>query len=108
MRLAGHFGFRGLVFVDTPTGNHLGPPSTSFGGGSPLRGAAALGSLRSPSLRRPQKGLGRTKQTNLQKHFYTGFSGAGLEQKDAGFSFSDAGLGHVKASNHYFTLLNFC
>jgi hypothetical protein len=72
MRLAGHFGFRGLVFVDTPTGNHLGPPSTSFGGGSPLLGAAALGSLRSPSLRRPQKGLGRTKQTNLQKHFYTG------------------------------------
>src|ERR1035437_4199882 len=61
MRLAGHFGFSRLVFVDTPTGNQCGPPSTSVRGGSPLRGAAALGSLRSPSLRRPPKGVGQNK-----------------------------------------------
>src|ERR1035437_1803540 len=61
MRLAGHFGFSMLVFVDTPTGTHCGPPSTSVRGGNPLRGAAALGSLRSPSLRRPPKGVGQNK-----------------------------------------------
>ena len=47
--LVGHFGFELDVFRDTPTGNQLGPPSTSFSRTEPplpIRGSAARGSLR--------------------------------------------------------------
>ena len=63
------------VFADTPTGNQLGPPSTSFlraGALAPRWGSAALGSLRSPSLRlAPTGGKGGGRQSNLQKQIYT-------------------------------------
>ena len=63
------------VFGDTPTGNQYGPPSTSFlraGALAPRWGSAALGSLRSPSLRlAPTGGKGGGRQSNLQKQIYT-------------------------------------
>jgi hypothetical protein len=63
------------VFADTPTGNQFGPPSTSFsraGALAPRWGSAALGSLRSPSLRlAPTGGKGGGRQSNLQKQIYT-------------------------------------
>ena len=62
------------VFADTPTGNHDGPPSTSFlraerpdPSGARLR-SARYARLRSASPRRGQDG-GKSK---LQKQFYTG------------------------------------
>src|SRR5208337_4209319 len=59
-------------FGDTPTGNHYGPPSTSFwrrqppfgGGCAPARYAR----LRSAA---PEGGLGGARKSNLQKEFYT-------------------------------------
>jgi hypothetical protein len=53
------------VFADTPTGNQCGPPSTSFSRAElppPLRGSAALGSLRSPSLRLTPEGWRRREE----------------------------------------------
>ena len=38
---------------------------------APLRGRLRSGSLRSPPLRRPRRGLGGRKKSNLQKQFYT-------------------------------------
>ena len=62
--LVGRHGFALDVFGDTPTGNHDAPPSTSFSRAErlPLPGPAALGSLRSPSLRQPRKGWRRRKE----------------------------------------------
>jgi hypothetical protein len=59
------------VFVDTPTGNQHGPPSTSFWNEQHPLGAAPFGSLRSPSLHRTQRVFGQGTQSNLQKDFYT-------------------------------------
>jgi hypothetical protein len=73
------------VFGDTPTENQYGPPSTSFSNEQHPLGAAAFGSLRSPSLRRtqrvfgeaavsppPRRALSRGRpRRNLQKDFYT-------------------------------------
>ena len=63
------------VFVDTPTGNQRGPPSTSFPragrhhpSGVRLR-SARYARLRSASPRRGDDG---GKKDNLQKEFYTG------------------------------------
>jgi len=71
--LVGHFGFELDVFRDTPTGNQLGPLDQFFARGAPppLRGSAALGSLRSPSLRLTRRGGGEGKKDKLQKDFYT-------------------------------------
>jgi len=80
------------VFVDTPTGNQYGPPSTSFSKKQHPWGAAAFGSLRSPSLRRTPRVFGgaaaslllrgelshRSQQSNLQKDFYTPFASCGI------------------------------
>ena len=69
--LVGHFGVDVGCVCDTPTGNQFGPPSTSFsraGALAPRWGSAALGSLRSPSLRlAPTGGKGGGRQSNLQK-----------------------------------------
>src|ERR1035438_6914201 len=72
IRLVGRHGFALDVFGDTPTGNHYGPPSTSFwrrqppfgGGCAPARYAR----LRSAA---PEGGLGGVKKSHLQKEFYT-------------------------------------
>ena len=70
----GHFGFELAVFRDTPTGNQLGPPSTSFlravrlhPSGVRLR-SARYARLRSAS---PRRGGGEGKKDKLQKDFYT-------------------------------------
>ena len=72
--LVGHFGFGLVVFPDTPTGNQLGPPSTSFSrterlhpSGARLR-SARYARLRSAS---PRRGGGEGKKDKLQKDFYT-------------------------------------
>src|ERR1035438_7159005 len=70
----GRHGFALDVFGDTPTGNHYGPPSTSFwrrqppfgGGCAPARYAR----LRSAA---PEGGLGGRKKSNLQNYVYTSF-----------------------------------
>jgi hypothetical protein len=63
------------VFVDTPTGNHCGPPSTSFSraerfhpSGVRLR-SARYARHRSAS---PRRGGSGWMKYNLQKVFYTG------------------------------------
>jgi hypothetical protein len=74
----GRHGFALDVFGDTPTGNHYGPPSTSFwrrqppcgGGCAPARYAR----LRSAA---PAGGLGGRKKSYLQKQFYTPPQAAG-------------------------------
>ncbi len=75
--LVGHLGFELVVLVDTPTGNHRDPPSTSFSraerlhpSGVRLRSArsARYARLRSPS---PRRGGGGGKKDKLQKEFYT-------------------------------------
>ena len=65
--LVGHVMLMLDVFGDTPTRNQCGPPSTSFSRAplSPLRGSAALGSLRSPSLRLTPEGWGRRKERQI-------------------------------------------
>jgi len=73
--VVGHVWFLVLdVFVDTPTGNHGDPPSTSFlraerlhPSGDRLR-SARCARLRSAS---PRRGEGEWKKGNLQKDFYT-------------------------------------
>ena len=68
---------QGMFYVgcvcDTPTGNQGGPPATSFPHAErlpPGRGAAALGSLRSPSLRRtPPGGQAKGGETIYRKTF---------------------------------------
>ena len=73
--LAGHYGFGGLVFGDTPTGNHDHPPSTSFSRAERLHPSGVrLRSARYTRLRSasPRKGAGGGKKDKLQKHFYTG------------------------------------
>ena len=61
----GHFGFELVVFADTPTGNHYGPPPASFSRGErrhPHWGSAALDALRSSSLRLTPKGWRRREE----------------------------------------------
>jgi hypothetical protein len=77
----GHFGFELAVFVDTPTGNQLGPPSTSFSRaprchpfGGRLR-SARYARHRSASPRRD--GSAKTKGI-LQKDFYTPRRASGI------------------------------
>ncbi len=71
--LVGHFGFEWDVFRDTPTGNQLGPPSTSFSrAGAPTPpglGCARLATL--AFLASPRRGGGEGKKDKLQKDFYT-------------------------------------
>ena len=68
----GRHGFALDVFADTPTGNHYGPPSTSFGRRQPPFGGgcapARYARLRSAA---PKGGLGGVKKSNLQNHIYT-------------------------------------
>ena len=68
----GRHGFALDVFGDTPTGNHYGPPSTSFGRRQPPFGGgcapARYARLRSAA---PAGGLGGRKKSHLQKEFYT-------------------------------------
>jgi hypothetical protein len=74
--LVGHFGFGLDVFVDTPTGNQLGPPSTSFSRAERLHPSGVrLRSARYARLRSasPRRGGGGGKKDKLQKDFYTGF-----------------------------------
>src|SRR5579875_100033 len=69
------------VFGDTPTGNQMWPALDQFfarGAPLPLRGSAALGSLRSPSLRLAPEGQRRRNKDNLQKQFYTPLEAAFL------------------------------
>ena len=63
------------VFVDTPTGNQRGPPSTSFARAEQLHPfwvrlrSARYARLRSAS---PQRGEAGGKEDKLQKQVYTG------------------------------------
>jgi hypothetical protein len=63
------------VFADTPTGNHCGPPSTSFPRAEQLHPfgvrlrLARYARLRSAS---PQRGEAGGKKDKLQKQIYTG------------------------------------
>src|ERR1039458_8742651 len=72
IRLVGRHGFALDVFGDTPTGNHYGPPSTSFGWRQPPFGGgcapARYARLRSAA---PEGGLGGGKKSNLQNYVYT-------------------------------------
>ena len=64
------------VFRDTPTGNQLGPPSTSFSRAERLHPSGVrLRSARYARLRSasPRRGGGRRKEDNLQKDFYTDY-----------------------------------
>ncbi len=66
-----------VVFVDTPTGDQCGPPSTIYSARrTPLRGRLRFDSLRSSSRRRPRKGDTEWKENNLQKRFYTPLNAA--------------------------------
>jgi len=75
----GHVRFGVGCVCCTPTGNPSGPPSTSFfvrGTALPLRGSAALGSLRSPSLRLTPEGQGGMNEAqfterNLHRQIHT-------------------------------------
>src|SRR5271170_6386953 len=70
----GHFGFELAVFRDTPTGNQLGPPSTSFSRAERLHPTGVrLRSARYAHLRSasPRWGGGEEKKDKLQKDFYT-------------------------------------
>jgi hypothetical protein len=61
----GHFDFELDVFADTPTGNQLGPPSTSFSRAERLHPSGVRlrsGSLRSPSLRLTPEGWRRREE----------------------------------------------
>jgi hypothetical protein len=72
----GHFGFELDVFCDTPTGNQLGPPSTSFSRAERLHPSGVrLRSARYARLRSasPRRGAGEGKKDKLQKDFYTPF-----------------------------------
>ena len=63
------------VFVDTPTGNQRGPPSTSFPCAEQLHPfGVRLRSARSAHLRSasPQRGEAGGKKDKLQKQVYTG------------------------------------
>jgi hypothetical protein len=63
--LVGHFDFELDVFADTPTGNQLGPPSTSFSRAERLHPSGdrlRSGSLRSPSLRLTPEGWRRREE----------------------------------------------
>src|ERR1035437_7633227 len=68
----GRHGFALDVFGDTPTGNHYGPPSTSFLRRQPPFGdgcaPARYARLRSAA---PEGGLGGRKKSNLQNNVYT-------------------------------------
>ncbi len=66
------FGLVWDVFVDTPTGNQRGPPSTSFARAEQL--GVRLRSTRYARLRSasPQMGEAGGKEDKLQKQFYTG------------------------------------
>jgi hypothetical protein len=70
----GRHGFALDVFGDTPTGNHYGPPSTSFLRRQPPFGdgcaPARYARLRSAA---PEGGLGGRKKSNLQNNVYTSY-----------------------------------
>ena len=75
------------VFVDTPTGNQRGPPSTSFPWAEQLHPfGVRLRSARSAHLRSasPQRGEAGGKKDKLQKQVYTGLSVAKLRIEDVG------------------------
>ena len=60
------------VFGYTPTGNHTGQPPANFAqapSGAGCARLAALGSLRSPSLRRPRKGRSDREELNYRTNF---------------------------------------
>jgi hypothetical protein len=70
----GHFDFELEVFRYTPTGNQLGPPSTSFSRAERLHPTGVrLRSARYARLRSasPRRGEGGGKKDKLQKDFYT-------------------------------------
>ena len=74
--LVGHDDFALDVFADTSTGNHLGPPSTSFSRAARLHPSwVRLRSARYARLRSasPRRGGGGGKKDKLQKEFYTPF-----------------------------------
>ena len=58
------------VFVDTPTGNQRGPPSTRFARAEQLHPFGVR--LRSARYASPQRGEAGGKKDNLQKQVYTG------------------------------------
>jgi hypothetical protein len=72
--VVGHFGLSLVVFRDTPTGNQLDPPSTSFSRAGRLHPSGVrLRSARYARLRSasPRRGGGGGKKDKLQKDFYT-------------------------------------
>jgi hypothetical protein len=72
--LVGHVIFLLQCFVDTSTGNHVDPPSTSFSRAERLHPSGVrLRSARYARLRSasPRRGGGAGKKDNLQKEFYT-------------------------------------
>jgi hypothetical protein len=82
------------VFADTPTGNHGGPPSTSFPRAErPDPSGVRLRSARYAHLRsaEPRRGQDGGKKNKLQKQFYTG-SG---EQLLPGFEKTTRRLGRL-------------
>jgi hypothetical protein len=70
----GHVVYWLAVFVDTPTGNQYGPPSTSFSRAECRSPSGVwLRSARYARLRsaKPRRGTGGAKKDNLQKQIYT-------------------------------------
>jgi len=73
--LVGHWGLALVVFCDTPTRDHSGPPSTSFSRAArPCPSGVRLRSARCARLRSasPRRGKDGGKENKLQKEFYTG------------------------------------